>query len=424
MTRNARASEEESCLKKETGDEIMSLDWLVVGTGMMGKIVAPTIRHVGDNIVGVVGRTDDHIQAFMADRNVRISSDTPYWTFENYDQALAGSGANAVAVLTPNFMHAEMGIQAAKSGKHVLMEKPLATSVEDGKAFLDAVLEAEVAAEINSQYRHHEVFDEVRRIIDGGEFEDPIFVRGRYTQDWQDKPTAGVGWRPLVRVAGYGKLVPDLGAHTIQTTLYLFGGRFTEFDGKTYNIHPVRWQPKRGVNVESFGGKEPTPEELKRDFEPMDMLDRTRYSGDDIARAEGVLMTAAGKPVFVEYFLSQVHPGNKNKFTMELVFERGRIYWDQEQPNLLVVAGPDDQERIYQRGSAGLGITGSPPGHGHGYQTSIARELMRFGDAAVLDPAGRKAYSQGNIGDALYAVELCGRWLEAPLIPLGNYRPS
>lgn len=401
----------------------MGLDWVVVGTGMMARIILPTIRHIGDNVVGVVGRSQEGIEAYLSDPQVRMPADTPRWTFDEYQEALNDSGADAVAILTPNFMHADMGKAAARAGKHILIEKPLATSVHDGEAFLGAVGADIIAVDVNSQYRHHEVFGEIARIVESGEFGKPTYIRMGYTQDWQIKPTDAIGWRPEVEIAGYGKLVPDLGSHTMQTTLHIFGGEFIDFNGKTYNVHPVRYKPKDSANVQSFGAAGiPPPTEKPDLWETMDMLDRDRYSGDDIATANFMLKTDQGVHVPGDYLLSQVHQGHKNKFTIELAFEQGRIYWDQENPNHLIIAGKDGQEYKFQRGSDSLGITGSPPGHGHGYETSIALELLKLRE--VIESKDQKRimnYTHRNVSQAVQTLEMCEKWLADPIVCLPKY---
>ncbi|HLC96637.1 MAG TPA: Gfo/Idh/MocA family oxidoreductase [Candidatus Nanoarchaeia archaeon] len=399
----------------------MSLDWLIVGTGMMGKIVAPIARQAGGNIVGVVGSREERVSAYLD--AVNLPASTPIWTFDTYSNALADSGANAVAVLSPNFMHKDMGVAAARAGKHILMEKPLATSLTDAQAFFDAAITAGIAAEVNSQYRHHEVFNEVARLIASGEFGRPTYIRGQYLQDWQMNATDGIGWRPEIPVAGRGKLVGDLGPHVLQTTLHLFGGEFVELTGTTFNVHPVRYKFKGGV--ESFGGKGvPSLSERPDLYESMDMLDGSKYSGDDIARATFMLRTAAGAYVPGDYLLSQVHPGHKNKFTFELNFEKGKVYWDQEDPNHLVIAGPDGQERIYQRGSA-PGIHGRPPGHPQGIGDSNLIEIERMQEVIASNNPGRiRLYTERNVGQAVQAMKMIEQWLSAPLIPLQNYQPA
>ncbi|OIO64364.1 hypothetical protein AUJ68_06410 [Candidatus Woesearchaeota archaeon CG1_02_57_44] len=388
-----------------------SLDVLIVGTGMMGNLVGPQVRRVGGNVVGVVSRDAERGTAFLDG----INEAAPVWT--DYETALDESGASVVAVLTPNQYHAEQGILAAQRGKHVFMEKPLATTVADAEAFFSAVTRAGVAAEINSQYRYHETLDgALSGIIVSGELGNPTFIDTAYLQDWQMDPSAAIGWRPIVEIAGKGKLVGDLGAHCLQTMLHLFGGDITDFSGKMFNVFPVRYSLTEAGTFPD--GTVPSYAERPDLYTQMDMLS-AQYSGDDMATAQGMLRIAAGYDVPFRVALSQVDAGHKNDFTLDVTFERGKVRWSQEHPNQLYIARADGQVTIYERGSA-PGIVGTPPGHPQGYGDAIALELLRMHDVIGEGGDAIRAYTQRNIGDAVKVMKVLDAWTSGPLVCVGR----
>ena len=397
-----------------------TVNWGVVGAGMMGKIFPPRIRQAGGEVKVYLGV--DKNEASEAADKINLVPDT-IGSFEDYDTMLGRDDINGVVIAVPNFMHDEMAIKAAKAGKHVICEKPLAITPAKARAVYRALMKAKVAGQIDSQYRFAEVFDFIRQAVKDESYGKPTFIEMKYIQDWQLDPETAIGWRPVIKIAGKGKLVPDLGAHTMQTSLDVYGGKFIQFNGKTYNVVPVRYRPKAG-KVESFGGKQlPPRSEQPELYEEMDMLDGSQFSGDDIATAEFVLETAKGEKVPGFYRLSQVDAGNKNGFEAELVFERGKFEWNQEHPNQLKIAGKDCQFATYERGSE-PGIVGLPAGHPQGYGDEITRLVMDMqkviGDAGYgqLGDAALEAYTGKNMGDAVHVVEICDKWLKKDLIPL------
>jgi len=397
----------------------MSKNTLVLGTGMMGSIIPPIIRQAGGEVVGILGSSKKRTEDYLDRTNLPNIDERLVGTFEDYDKILTehGDAIDIVAVLLPNFMHIEYGTKAAQNGKHILIEKPLATTVEDGKEFLDTVVEAEVAAEINSLYRHHELLDQtLKEMIKTEELGAPLRVKMKYLQGWQDNPSSDIGWRPVVEIAGRGKLVGDLGAHVIQTALHLFGGRFNQFEGTTYNVFPVRYKMKKG-NVGTFGaGEVPSYAERPDFYEEMDMLSE-EYSGDDIASARFVLDTERGHQVEGAYFLSQVATGHENDFSIEIEFEKGEVSWREEEPNYLLVNRFFGAPQRIERNSA-PSISGRPGGHPHGYGDAMLIEVLKMFD--VIDSGDNeriRAYSEKNIGDAVQAMQLLEQWVAEPPIP-------
>lgn len=395
------------------------LDYLVAGLGMMGSITPHIIEQAGGRIVGVLGINDEEAATFLKNNrfpNVRFAG-----RLDEYAEVLKKphSEFNAVLIAVPNYLHADMGVAAAEAGKHVLIEKPLATNYHDAIRFFSAAIRSGVAAEINSQYRHHEVLGILRKMIDENEVEE---VEMGYIQGWQANKTDSIGWRPEIAIAGRGKLVGDLGAHVLQTTFDLFGGNFVSFEGSTYNVHPKRFKPKQ-MTVSFDKSKRPGPEEAPDLWIEMDMLDPTKYSGDDRAEAHFELKTRKGQKVNGKYILSQVDPGdkvlgNENNFYIRVKFKDGsEARWFQEDPNHLDVL---QQGKIYQRieRSSPPSTTGRPGGHPHGYGDAILLEVNKMMDVVESGNPGRiKAYTCENIAPAVKTVRMIEEWLHQPLQP-------
>jgi len=396
---------------------------LVVGAGMMGKITPPLIRQAGGNVYGVLGIDSTEVERLAS--QIELADDVARGDFGDYDRFLKDDpNVDAVFIATPNFMHAEMAIKAAQAGKHVFIEKPLATSMVDAENIYAALMDARVAAEINALYRHHEMFGYMKDAITSRRLGTPVWVEMTYQQDWQMDPDTDIGWRPVNEIAGKGKLTGDLGAHVLQNTFDLFdGAEIIDFNGKRYNVHPVRYKLKGG-SAETFGGGG-IPSHVERPdlYEEMDMLDADKYSGDDIATAEFLLGMPGAAGVRGRYLLDQVIAGHKNDYRVSILFEKGKVYWEAEYPNHVIESGADGVDKIIQRGSA-PGITGRPPGHPKGYgdalTDSVVSMFRKIKDAGYgrLDDATLESYTGRNIGDAVKTTRAIARWNEPALIPI------
>lgn len=124
----------------------------------------------------------------------------------------------------PNDTHAGPCIAAAKAGKHILCEKPLARTAEESKQMLDAVEKADVKHMVAFNYRFVPAVRQIRELIDSDVLGKIYHWRAVYLQEWI-LPHYGTSkiWRLDKKVAGSGAL-GDLGAHIIDLAHYLVGG--------------------------------------------------------------------------------------------------------------------------------------------------------------------------------------------------------
>jgi predicted dehydrogenase len=121
----------------------------------------------------------------------------------------------------PNAVHAEPTIAAAKSGKHVVCEKPLGRDADESYEIWKAVDATGVKHLCAFNYRFVPAVRLARELIDAGELGEIRHFRGRYLQDWGDDPSLDT-WRFHAAEAGSGAL-GDLGAHVVDLARYLVG---------------------------------------------------------------------------------------------------------------------------------------------------------------------------------------------------------
>jgi predicted dehydrogenase len=122
----------------------------------------------------------------------------------------------------PNDAHAEPCIAAAKAGKHVFCEKPLARTAAEAKPMLDAVKAAGVKHMVAFNYRFVPAIRQIRDLVDSGALGQIYHFRAVYLQEWIADPAFPMVWRLDKSVAGSGAL-GDLGAHIIDLARYLVG---------------------------------------------------------------------------------------------------------------------------------------------------------------------------------------------------------
>jgi len=122
----------------------------------------------------------------------------------------------------PNSLHAEPCIAAAKAGKHVLCEKPLARSAVEAKRMWDAVKEAGVKHMCGFNYRFVAAIRLAKEMIEAGELGEIYHFRASYLQEWIMDPEFPWVWRLDKETAGSGAL-GDLGAHIIDLSRFLVG---------------------------------------------------------------------------------------------------------------------------------------------------------------------------------------------------------
>lgn len=127
-----------------------------------------------------------------------------------------------VDICTPNDSHAEIAIEAARAGKHIICEKPLARDAEEARAMLDAVMLSGVTHAVGFNYRYTPAIRMAKRLLDAGKIGKVLSFRGHYMQDWSADPNTPSSWRFSKAKAGSGAL-GDIGTHVVDTARYLLG---------------------------------------------------------------------------------------------------------------------------------------------------------------------------------------------------------
>ena len=218
----------------------------IVGVGeIAGQVHVPGLRLLpGVEITALCDANGEALERRAREHGVGA-------TFANYEELLASDLVDAVVVTTPNAFHAPISIAAARAGKHVLCEKPIALSLAEALEMYRAAEEAGVVHMTAFTYRFVPAMRYTKHLVDEGAIGRPVHFRANRFQDWGDRWLA---WRQDKAQAGSGEL-GDMGAHRIDYG-HLLVGRIVRVVGMTRLFQPDRRAadraPKPPADVEDW----------------------------------------------------------------------------------------------------------------------------------------------------------------------------
>ncbi|MCH8044971.1 MAG: Gfo/Idh/MocA family oxidoreductase, partial [Planctomycetes bacterium] len=199
----------------------------MIGYGFMGRAHSNAYRRV-NNFFDLEIRPV--LKAVCARNAEKARAFAETWGYESIETdwkaLLARDDIDAVDICTPNNLHKEIAIAAAKAGKTILCEKPLAISAAEGEEMCQAVEAAGVPNIVWYNYRRIPAVTLAKQLIDEGKLGRIFHYRSVFLQDWtisEDLPQGGEAlWRLDVEAAGSG-VTGDLLAHCIDTAIWLNG---------------------------------------------------------------------------------------------------------------------------------------------------------------------------------------------------------
>ncbi|HUF24300.1 MAG TPA: Gfo/Idh/MocA family oxidoreductase [Vicinamibacterales bacterium] len=325
--------------------------------------------------------------------NVERAARTYGWeeAATDWRQVVRRNDIDLVDVSTPGDSHAEIAIEAARAGKAVICEKPLANSVAEARRMLAAVEKAGVVHMICHNYRRAPAVMLAKHLIDEGRIGEIRHFRGTYLQDWIADPSFPMVWRLEKTKAGSGAL-GDIGAHAIDLARFLVG-EITEVAG----------------HLETFIRERPLPGKGRK---------RGRVTVDDAAMAlmrfdEGAIGTMEA---------TRMARGRKNQNRFEINGSKGSIAFDLERMNELEVYFESDPASV--RGFRRVLVTESshpfmkawwPPGHIIGYEHTFTHTfydlLEAMADKRVPSPSFADGLRNQQVMAAIEKASTTRRWV-------------
>jgi predicted dehydrogenase len=210
------------------------IQWGILGTGRITRRTARGIRESPLNILmGVASREQTRAERVARELGAQKA-------FSSYDEMLASREIDAVYIALPNSLHAEWSLKAAKAGKHILCEKPLASNSKEAHLVVETCEKENVLIMEADMYRHHPQHTKVKEIISSGRIGDPIAINARFS--FYLEPSSNIRWSKELS----GGALMDVGCYCINVSRLI------------YNSEPIKaramakYNSRYGVDASTF----------------------------------------------------------------------------------------------------------------------------------------------------------------------------
>jgi predicted dehydrogenase len=269
-------------------------------------------------------------------------------------EARLKDGIEAVAIVTPNHMHAAPAIEFLKRGIHVICDKPLTATMAEAKKLSAVAARANALFILTHNYTGYPLVRQARAMVARGDLGAIRVVQVEYAQDWltRDVHSKQAEWRTDPARSGIGGSLGDIGTHAYNLAAFVSG------------MEPAAL----AADLTSFVPGRPLDDNAHV------ML---RYAGG----AKGML------------WASQVAPGNENGLRLRIYGDAGGLEWSQEEPNKLWFTPYDQPKQMLTRMGAGTlpeaaRVARVPSGHPEGYIEAFATIYVEAARAIRAHQAG------------------------------------
>lgn len=201
----------------------------IVGGGMIGAVQAAAIQQIGGaKLLAVCGRDETRTAEFAGRFGAAGYTD--------YDKFLQHPGLQIVNICTPNGTHADLGIRAAKAGKHVLVEKPIEITLEKADALIAACDQANVKLGVIFQSRFLPAIQRIKRAVDEGRL-GKLMVGDALVKWYRAPEYYADSWHGTLAQDGGGALI-NQAIHTVDLLRWIMGPVESAFAMKSALRYP------------------------------------------------------------------------------------------------------------------------------------------------------------------------------------------
>jgi predicted dehydrogenase len=378
----------------------------MIGGGFMGK--AHSLAYAGMPMFFWPAPAIPHRKAIADVSDAMAKEAADRYGFDSYysdwRRLIEDPDIDIIDIVTPNDTHAEIAIAAAKAGKHVISEKPLARNAKESKLMLDAVREAGVKHMVAFNYRRTPAVALAKKYIEEGSIGKILNFRGTYLQDWSADPNSPLSWRFRKAVAGSGAL-GDIGTHVIDFARYLVG-EISEVMGVANTW--IKERPVQSGSVDNLGTIKSSGNEKKEAVDVDDEITTLlRFDNGAVGSIEATRNAW----------------GRNNFLTFEIHGDKGSICFNYERRDELQVCFSDDPadrrgfRTIYTGPAHPYGGALWPiPALGIGYGETKIIETHDFISAIVNDtevsPNFYDGYRIAVISNAILDSANSGQWVK------------
>lgn len=191
-----------------------TIRFAIYGCGMIANIHARALKKTPNVIlVGAGDIKTEAAESFCEKYNIRL--------FETLEEILSSAEIDAVCICTPSGAHAELAKRALFAGKHVVLEKPMATSTADCDEIIEACRKTGKRLTVISQLRTAEGVRRAKEIVDSGVLGKPVLC-DLYMKYWRDEEYFSGSWKGTKKMDGGGALM-NQGIHGIDLLQYIAG---------------------------------------------------------------------------------------------------------------------------------------------------------------------------------------------------------
>ena len=272
-----------------------------------------------------------------------------------------------IDINAPSDVHKEITIAAARAGKHVFCEKPLALTLKDSREMLEVVEAAGVKHMVGFNYRFAPAVMLAKKLLDEGKLGDIYHFRACFLQDWLVDPNFPLAWRLQKEIAGSGSH-GDLGAHLIDLAHYLIGD-MTEVIGLSETFIKERPIPTNMTGLSATGNN-------------------TGEKGQVTVDDATLFLAKFANGALGSFEATRFASGHRCTNSFEINGSKGSVIFDFERMNELQVYFTEDREDV--QGFRRVLTTDPahayaenwwPPGHTIGYEHTFIHEMVELLEA-------------------------------------------
>jgi predicted dehydrogenase len=375
----------------------------VIGCGFMGRTHSNAYRRL-NNFFPVEHRAV--LKAICDSDAAKARKFVEVWGYEraeaDWRKVVEAPDIDLIDICVPNNAHHDIAIAAARNGKAVICEKPLAMNVAEAEEMVEAVERAGVANMVSFNYRRVPAVALARQVVEEGRIGRPFHYRATYLQDWTISPDVPQGgdalWRLEARVAGSG-VTGDLLAHSIDTAMWL-NGPIARVVARTETFVRQR--------IHQATGK----------VEPVGIDDACMFLADFANGSMGAFES------------TRYARGRKNYNTFELNGADGSVFFDLEEPQYLqffeykqLQSGKKTEShltgwrKIHTTNSEHpymkhYWVPGTTIGYEHTFLNAIADFVAGIEAGKPAQPDFRNGLQTQKVCDAVLESARTGRWME------------
>jgi predicted dehydrogenase len=379
----------------------------IVGFGWMGQVharaYARLLHHYLDSplkpiLVAAADSLPDRLHLAM-----RSFGCTDVYT--DWHELIQRDDLDLISITGPNFIHRDVGVAAARAGKHIWVEKPAGRNATDAAQIAEAVRSAGVQSAAGFNYRNAPAVELTRQLVANGRIGTVTSVNIRLLTDYAAHPEGGLTWRFQNEWAGSGVL-GDLVSHGIDLGRYLVG-EITDVVCDSTIVIPSRPQAAGAVSHYSRGGG------------PMGQVENEDY-------AWALLRFEGGARGTLES--SRAAVGEQCTYQIEIHGERGALSWDfRRMGELQLCLDQDYQNASYATHQVAIGDgefglfqpgAGIPMGFDDLKVIEAHRLIQSIASGHPVGATIEDAVRTAELVDALAESASQRRWVKAP--PIGR----